>query len=513
MKYSEFEKLSSILEEQNKSINSLVKEVTGASLPINEAETKDLDTEKTNLGGWLTNPKAAIAKKKLTNAAKKAKDSIDTKILAKFYDLMLQDNKAVMKQMLNLSGQGKPTEEIAKALQPNINVAQKATAAKLKNIEQTINKYIENTSARINSYLTKQNFNDKNKMNLDNYWLLLTSQLWQNAYSAIIQHQTDYVKKTLKDEKLQNLAMTGFNLTATEEEKAKWAKKSAENKANIEAGSKEPEENKSTEPEAQATEPEAQATEPEEKSVEPEAQATEPEEKTAEPEAQTAEPEDKAAEPEAQAEEPEAQAESKTLTQGKSYKYKTSKGNDITIEIVKANKDGSYVVKSQGKQFTLPKNSVNKVGEEVLGAPPAKQMPEKPVENKAAEPEVQEAKPVENKSTEPEAQATEPIENKPAETEATSETLTHGNEKQIGTKWTIGDKAVTIVQWLKGGFAKVKDSAGKLFKATPKQIKRMKPVKENTSVSNKPKTAASNKPKTAGQSNRAVTTNRRLGKK
>jgi hypothetical protein len=198
MKYNEYEKLALMLEESDKSVNDLVLETTGQGLPINEAEPKELATS--SMPKSVAEFKNPFLRKKLTNAAKKLQAMIFDKIINVHYEAMMKDSTEIMNTIVKSEKAGKSTDEIRNALTPNINIIHKGIMTRYNNIEQSMSKLMNNSTTKVNSMLAKKNLNDNVKMNLENYWTLLSTQIFQNAWSEIGKKQADFVNKNIGKE-------------------------------------------------------------------------------------------------------------------------------------------------------------------------------------------------------------------------------------------------------------------------------------------------------------------------
>jgi hypothetical protein len=197
MKYSEYEKLTLVLEQQGLTVNDLVVETTGQGLPINEAEPKELATQGMQSIGELKNP---FLRKKLTNAAKKLQNMIGEKIINTHYEAWVKDSQEVMNKVTKLIKEKKTPEDIVTAFAPNKKLIDKAMDSRYNNLEQAISKLIETSTTKVNSMLAKKNLSDNVKMNLENYWTLLSTQVFQNAWSSIVSKQADYIKQNIGEE-------------------------------------------------------------------------------------------------------------------------------------------------------------------------------------------------------------------------------------------------------------------------------------------------------------------------
>jgi len=264
LKFNEYNALSNHLQKEGSSINEFVKEITGEFL--NE-DNQTLDVEKPKLL-WIKSPAAAWAMRGLTKAAKQAQKIIQTKLLAKHYPKVLENQRKMLQQAKALLKKGHTNEEVTQILKGNIATMQNYQTKQLKTINDSIDSIIANFSKKITSFINKKNLSDRRKLTVENYWILLTTQLHQIAYNSMINKEEEFLHDIIQEnEDLVTFKdkITSKNVFDTFIEKDK--KKEAEAKAKIKED-KEGDDEEETAEEETAEEPAAEEPAAEEPAAE-----------------------------------------------------------------------------------------------------------------------------------------------------------------------------------------------------------------------------------------------------
>jgi len=190
MKYNQFVKLENLLNEQGSSLNEFVEK------SVNEANPNNLDIKK-SLG--LT--RRGRSKIKLTNNAKNAQKVIMEKLLEKIYSKSLDQKRKILNQIVSLARDKKTPKEIISALHDNAQTALNAQNAQLKALNSAIDRIIDNSTKRVESVINNEKLSEKSQLILNNYWTLLTTQIRQNAYKAIIDKEETFIRETIGNNK------------------------------------------------------------------------------------------------------------------------------------------------------------------------------------------------------------------------------------------------------------------------------------------------------------------------
>jgi len=230
LKFNEYSALRNKLQEEGYSINEFVKQITGEFL--NE-DDQTLDTKKPGIM-WLTSRKGAKTMKGLTREAKKVQKIIQTNILAKHYPKILENQKKILQQAQALIKRGKSKEQVQESLKRNIRTAEMIQAKQLASLNAAIDQIIDNSGRKITSYINGKNLSDKRKLTIENYWVLLTTQLHQIAYNSMIDKEESFLQDIIREN--EDL-VTFADEVSVENDIDKWIeedkKKAAEAKAKI----------------------------------------------------------------------------------------------------------------------------------------------------------------------------------------------------------------------------------------------------------------------------------------
>ena len=193
LKFNEYDALREQLEKEGKSINEFVKEVTGT--PLNEVIGE-------NIPFWIKSPKGALAMRGLKIEAKKAKKIIEDKLIEKHYPTILENQKKLINQaelLIKKMREGSDKERIKKSLSVLINNGEKIQAKQLENINNNIDKIIDNFDRKITSYIAKKNLPDRRKLTVENSWIMLTTQVRQAAWNLMLKKSEEYFQSIVKD--------------------------------------------------------------------------------------------------------------------------------------------------------------------------------------------------------------------------------------------------------------------------------------------------------------------------
>jgi len=191
MKYYQFVKLENLLVEQGTSVDEFVKK------SLNEADPNtNLDTKKS-----LGVTRRGRSKIKLTNNAKKAQKVIMEKLLEKIYANSLEQKRKILNQIVSLARDKKTPKEIISALHDNAQTALRAQNSQLKALNNAIDRIIDNATKRVDTIINNEKLSEKSQLMLNNYWTLLTTQIRQNSYKAIINKEEAFIKETIGNNK------------------------------------------------------------------------------------------------------------------------------------------------------------------------------------------------------------------------------------------------------------------------------------------------------------------------
>lgn len=187
MKYNEFRALSAILENNGSSIE----EFKGDDF-LFEAE-EDLDTGGDKLK-QATSPRFALARKKITNNAKKYLKLANEKLIDKYANTHLENLKEITNKAAGLKKDGRNPEEIIGALQ-EVGQQSMATNQKMwKQVEAGLDKLEQSFTKRVDQLKNNDKLNDKSKIKLEIYWTLLLAQVKGKLYGNIIKKQQGFIE-------------------------------------------------------------------------------------------------------------------------------------------------------------------------------------------------------------------------------------------------------------------------------------------------------------------------------
>jgi hypothetical protein len=282
MKYSEFLQLEEVLNESNQ---------------LFEAPTTEVGQLDTKKGNWFT--RWGLMKNKLNKNAKKIQDNVINKIVQKYLPTILETEIKTAQQIAELFQQQKQPKEVMKVMRNNLQTVKQVQLQQIDTIHKSINNFVDSSAAKLNTKIDNSKMNEKNKLNIKNYWLLLTTQIKMNAF----QHMSDKINEAVG--KIVGNNMKFYDALSDEKkniEKYKDTYKQQADQKNTEI--------KATEQEMQKNDQPDQTT--------------------------------------------------KLAEIGKQYKYKAAgSGNDVVVEILQIMKDENlYQVKStKGTVYTIPLNT------------------------------------------------------------------------------------------------------------------------------------------------------------
>jgi len=230
MKYTQFLEFSKLLESNKTDIDSwkksknpiLIKEADEPAEP-----TDELNVTKSIKGtGWIT--KKGRMRKSLNKQAKKLMDGINKDVAGKFLKPIKDLKIQVYKKMAEI-GKGKQPKEIVGALKVDLQNIQKIQNKQMAQIEKYAQGAIDNSTKKINSAIEKKGLKEKNALDLQTYWGLLTTQIMNNLYQKIAVQDDRVVEEVIKDEGILKAAKQ-INAALNKPQK----KKEGELKAEIE---------------------------------------------------------------------------------------------------------------------------------------------------------------------------------------------------------------------------------------------------------------------------------------
>ena len=315
MKFNEYVALSEQLKKDGSSINEFISEFSEVTLfeaegdPKSKDENPKLDTSGGKVGGLSTlNPKYIIKRKKLINNAKKYLKIANAQILSKFIDKIIKSQEHTAAAAVGAAEEGKSPKEIVGILKDSSSQARKIQAQQFEELQLAVAKVGKNFESRINTIVDESNLGSKEKLALNNYWIMLSQQVKQKIFSIIVKKQNEFIKKTVNNnpelEKVVKSLTGGKNYVVElekikqETEKAKAIVKSAQNDLTNNTG---------------------------------------------------------------------GDSEPKKHEVGKTYKFTYPKTNkEINITILEILENGSYTVKiNGGTTYNLPKDKVDNIGDEI----------------------------------------------------------------------------------------------------------------------------------------------------
>jgi hypothetical protein len=193
MKYTEFLKLNEI---------AAAKGTTVKKYMLNEAEPPDTGQNTDQNTGELKTEKGniftrwGIMKKKLNAQGKKVQTGVIEKVIKQYLPAVLEGERAIAQQIVNAKKDGGRTdEEILQLVNKNLEGAKVKRQKQLDLIDNTTDQYIKNAQGMMNKKIDASKMNDKNKLNMKNYWLLLLTQIRMNAYAQMSKLISEDVKK------------------------------------------------------------------------------------------------------------------------------------------------------------------------------------------------------------------------------------------------------------------------------------------------------------------------------
>jgi len=365
MKYTEFERLNSILENKGTSLNNFVKTAVGKNL-FEADSTETLDTTSGNI---IT--RAGRARNKLNDNAKKIQTALMDNLYKKYYAPVLANKKKIIDEANNLKNDNKTIEEIKTQLKGNIQVALNAQASQLSVLDKAADKILMNYTKKIDNIIQQSKMTDNNKLSLSNYWVMLTSQLKLNLYKYVQKQELKFIENTLSgvnDEAYADEMESFITDSAAFEEKLKNQEtdvnaKKAEAKKSVQSEDKETTDET---PNKETTDETPDEKTDDEESTDETPDETPDETKVVDGESEEMKPTEK--EPEAvDAEEVEntggiVDNEGKPILPDNSYEYTDKAGNNHVIEIISSD-ENELKFKKDGKEKLLvaPKELVNKM--------------------------------------------------------------------------------------------------------------------------------------------------------
>jgi len=231
MKFNEYEALSEHLEKEGSSINEFVKKVTGS--PLYEADDKEdkLDT-KGDTFKRITNPKFARARRKITNNAKDFKKKAERGLIEKWLPKQLEALKSVANLAAAKGKDVKNPEEILQAIGGEIDQMRKMQEKAVAQLEKAIDRMEQNYQKRVDTIVQKSGLKEKSQLKLDNYWVLVSTQVRQLLYKQIMEKRKAIINEIggnnkelldllgkMEDQNHINAKFKGYQNKANEEKK------------------------------------------------------------------------------------------------------------------------------------------------------------------------------------------------------------------------------------------------------------------------------------------------------
>jgi len=203
MKYSEFLQLNEILEIQG---TTLFKELGLNEDILNEKGEKPTVDVETPTISLIT--RWGRLKRKLNKQAQKVQKQINKNILTKYLPKLLDEQNNTLGQLDELSQKTDNYKELYNSARSTLLDIRKVQNEQFDDIRNVISKLLRNTTYIMDNKIEKINLSDKNKLNLKNYWLLLTAQIKMNSLSYIQETLINKAKETLGN---NILAKKAFN--------------------------------------------------------------------------------------------------------------------------------------------------------------------------------------------------------------------------------------------------------------------------------------------------------------
>lgn len=188
MKYNEYIELRKILNENTTSILEA----------DDNADDTSLKTSNAGVHSWYNpfnfNPKSAIKKKLLDSKAKKLQKNIVSKYTKPIIENYFKNQRSIYAL---LKQQGDTKDE---SFDSHMAELKTITSTTLENIKNTVNKVITNYTSKMNSTINSWDIKDSNKMLLQAYWTLLSSQITLNNQ----QFYFNQIKNFIKENQISN---------------------------------------------------------------------------------------------------------------------------------------------------------------------------------------------------------------------------------------------------------------------------------------------------------------------
>lgn len=201
MKFTEYYALKEHLEKNGSSINEF--------MDINEKGEKVDDENKLDTGGdslkRVTSPKFAMARRKITNNAKKFKKSAEEKLINKILPSQLNSLKEIVNIGASHAKSGKSPKEILDAMQDSIAEMKKSQMASMKKLENAIEKMGSYYEKRVNQIIESSDLKDKSKLKLEIYWTLVSTQVHHILYKQIQKKRREYIDELISNKDLATM--------------------------------------------------------------------------------------------------------------------------------------------------------------------------------------------------------------------------------------------------------------------------------------------------------------------
>jgi len=196
-------------------------------------KTTDAGQLDTKRGNWFS--RWGLMKNKLNKAAKRIQDQIIQKIVEKYLPTILETERNAAIQLGELIKQNKQPKQIMELMTQNMNTVAALQKQQIKTIYAHIDKMVQNSSVKFDAKIEKSKMNDKNKLNIKNYWLMLTTQIKMNAFQHISQAIQNEVVAVVGDHGFKYFNAFDPTLKTVKETYGTYKEKAEAEKANADA--------------------------------------------------------------------------------------------------------------------------------------------------------------------------------------------------------------------------------------------------------------------------------------
>jgi len=214
MKYIEFQALNAVLENKGSNLNEFINEASGLDAgsarhtggqqiiggKYDEENTLDVSNLKEKgIPGW-SSPRMVIYRKKVINKGKQFLKVGNEKFITPLLSKNLEHLKTIANQATGLANDGKTPEQVLNAMKSNTELARKTQEKAMERLNVALDKaesHYEATTEKLIKSNTK--LSDKSKNRLSMYWMILSAQVRQKLFSAIINKTTEFTSNLTKN--------------------------------------------------------------------------------------------------------------------------------------------------------------------------------------------------------------------------------------------------------------------------------------------------------------------------